>query len=1079
MLFNVRTLSGGESLRKAITLSGNEKLAVKLNTAISSNDAHSIDIKYHKNCWLKSVTNILRKPAPASGVPVRMANEIAAKIEFLTLTEITLSDGKIVPISQLQVAYKEILNANNVANETMNRKALKELLQNEIADIEFHRPKRVNESDRVRAKRGRDRAIQKNEDQDDMKDDEMKTLFHAAVLIRKSIRKCKKWVFTGSFDKITDENVPMELFSFFRWVIQGPFDLLSSEKTSSEVHKRAMSLTQSTVAMCLSDRQMKHKKSETTRMTAEMPQQLAIGLAVHQAVRSKELISLLHRFGMSVDYNRVLRVESQIESNVLQRMEQNDSVYLPPDIVKGRYVFFAIDNVDFAEDTPDGKRTFHGTAMAIYQRADAQDQVVHVNADPTLKGRSIKDLPDSITSLVEYPAPPLKPKGPVNAKFSLAVKELPIQIRTQDAAWLLGRNVTRIQADNSQAIEAIEQLDTQPKKITSIPVWSAYNSLVTDPIPTTRVGTPPLVAAPAHEWSTLLTVLMQAQDISVKVVGPTRKTVISLDLGLYQPAKKLQMARRDLKHLILRPGELHIVMAALRAIGAYIDNSGIDTCWIESELYGPSTVKQILGGNHMKRAQTAHMITLQALFMMYHEAVMVEDPNSHQSLEESITQLSDACANGSKEAVKEAHDRLVSTIESQKIIEKMDVFDKEKEKSPLFKIVRQYMRMVMEMMTFIRAVRTGDWALHLEALEVFTKYFFAHDMLNYARMIPVYLAEMHMLEESDPEVYEEFQRGNWVVNKNPCVSFCSLGADNALEHVNRSMNVSGGLIGITLNPNARSKYFLIAPELARLAEKAKEISGMSACKTEKHHHSLSTAVRARQEKNIEQLVTTFRNFTNPFLVESSDLFNIATKVVMPDKVKEDLCQQSAVGTQLLRRFVEERVTTGTYRIWYPMKKQKLNTWKSATKVIRVKANDKVIELKEDRSLFARMSLVAKSRPEIDIKEAVDEFEFNVVPKSMFAPDGSMPHCSCKSDLMAILEKLDGTRTGSNAEEHEIPPPERTATRMKVSIVDGMAEVQALEKPSWVKNCLQLAEHFSTRIFAKYDESDEVRLIFDR
>ena len=122
--------------------------------------------------------------------------------------------------------------------------------------------------------------------------------------------------------------------------------------------------------------------------------------------------------------------------------------------------------------------------------------------------------------------------------------------------------MTRIQADNSQAIKAIEQLDTQPKKITSIPVCSAYNSLVTDPLPTTRVGTPPLVAAPAHEWSTLLPVLMQAQDISVKVVGPTRKTVILLDLGLCQPAKKLQMARRDLKHLILRPGELHIVMAA-------------------------------------------------------------------------------------------------------------------------------------------------------------------------------------------------------------------------------------------------------------------------------------------------------------------------------------------------------------------------------------------------------------------------------------------------------------------------------------------------------------------------------------
>ena len=53
------------------------------------------------------------------------------------------------------------------------------------------------------------------------------------------------------------------------------------------------------------------------------------------------------------------------------------------------------------------------------------------------------------------------------------------------------------------------------------------------------------------------------------------------------------------------------------------------------------------------------------------------------------------------------------------------------------------------------------------------------------------------------------------------MSFCTVGADNALEHVNRSMKVSGGWIGITLNPNAQTKYFLIAPELARLAEQAK------------------------------------------------------------------------------------------------------------------------------------------------------------------------------------------------------------------------------------------------------------------
>ena len=158
----------------------------------------------------------------------------------------------------------------------------------------------------------------------------------------------------------------------------------------------------------------------------------------------------------------------------------------------------------------------------------------------------------------------------------------------------------------------LETIEDHPR----IPVWSAYNSLVSNPMQGTRVGTPPLLAAPAHEWSTMLTILMHAQNISARVVGPSRKTVISLDIGLYQPAKKLLMARNDLQHVILRPVELHILIAQLRTIGAFIEDSGIDMCWIEASIYGPATVKQILEGNHVKRGEAAHLGTLQAFFAL-------------------------------------------------------------------------------------------------------------------------------------------------------------------------------------------------------------------------------------------------------------------------------------------------------------------------------------------------------------------------------------------------------------------------------------------------------------------------------
>lgn len=57
-------------------------------------------------------------------------------------------------------------------------------------------------------------------------------------------------------------------------------------------------------------------------------------------------------------------------------------------------------------------------------------------------------------------------------------------------------------------------------------------------------------------------------------------------------------------------------------------------------------------------------------------------------------------------------------------------------------------------------------------------------LYNNARVIPLYPAEIQMLQETDPEKYEEFLEGNWVVNKNLRVPFCALGADHALEEIN-------------------------------------------------------------------------------------------------------------------------------------------------------------------------------------------------------------------------------------------------------------------------------------------------------
>lgn len=94
---------------------------------------------------------------------------------------------------------------------------------------------------------------------------------------------------------------------------------------------------------------------------------------------------------------------------------------------------------------------------------------------------------------------------------------------------------------------------------------------------------------------------------------------------------------------------------------------------------------------------------------------------------------------------------------------------------------------------------------------------------------------MKLLAQSDPEIRAEFMDGNWVVNKN-VVPFCATDPDHAPEQVNRSMKVSGGLVGITLNESARKK-FLVTPELIRLAKEAETIAGISPVTGKQHHET--------------------------------------------------------------------------------------------------------------------------------------------------------------------------------------------------------------------------------------------------
>ena len=68
--------------------------------------------------------------------------------------------------------------------------------------------------------------------------------------------------------------------------------------------------------------------------------------------------------------------------------------------------------------------------------------------------------------------------------------------------------------------------------------------------------------------------------------------------------------------------------------------------------------------------------------------------------------------------------------------------------------------------------------------------------------------------------------------------------------------------------------------------------------------------------------------------------------------------------------------------------------------------------------------------------------------------------------MNVLEKMDPRRNTEGSTEETLPVVIGMAATQKVSIVDVMEEIQALDKPDWIKSCSQRAEHFTMYVFEK-------------
>ena len=82
------------------------------------------------------------------------------------------------------------------------------------------------------------------------------------------------------------------------------------------------------------------------------------------------------------------------------------------------------------------------------------------------------------------------------------------------------------------------------------------------------------------------------------------------------------------------------------------------------------------------------------------------------------------------------------------------------------------------------------------------------------------------------------------------------------------------------------------------------------------------------------------------------------------------------GQIICDKFVMERIE-GDKSVWSPIKLRRLNTFNTNAKTFSITVQNKVVLLKEDKSLFQSFLVVSQKRKETDLPFVVGNYELTV------------------------------------------------------------------------------------------------------
>ena len=362
------------------------------------------------------------------------------------------------------------------------------------------------------------------EDDSDAKNDsshDTSTLYHSAKLLRSMVQSVKDNVQvnqTISNDHV-ENIIPDNLYMFLRWLLEdndgeNPMSDQKEKSSRQDIHRLILSIAQDII--------FASNKSVLT------PKHIGIGVTVKHLTGSKEVVKLLNRFGHSISYEEVIKLEKSLVQETLLDYD-GSSHLIPSNIVAGKFIQAAADNLDFNEQTLDGKNTTHATTLVLYQRAENRNFGAKVSTKfskilkPQVEAKLTPDVINFSKQCRKLSLPDCFLKEGTSNEKECSSRNV---AKCLDMAWVFARI-----CPTKHFQVSLEKMETQ-----TVPAWTAFNSLVTSSTtPLTSIGYCPMIPSPATEYSTIYIVMKTVQNMMKTL--QQKHTILTFDEAIYCKAK--------------------------------------------------------------------------------------------------------------------------------------------------------------------------------------------------------------------------------------------------------------------------------------------------------------------------------------------------------------------------------------------------------------------------------------------------------------------------------------------------------------------------------------------------------------